>query len=497
MRILEPISETTYLNTTNAVQYRAIMRIFYEESEKTNFQLYKEDVYKKLKENPQFEDYEMEQLKLDLDALVDWKNLTPFQGTKHATTIADYKNKQFRYAISETAVEIERMTKRLEDLKYINKTLSTSTLLRINDFLHEIEEHPDMPSKQLNEWWRNLQEDFRRLNQDYQDYLREFYSGKADKIMKSLEFIIHKDNFIKYLHEFVEDLQKNAGRTARLLKHIAPIIENKVLDRVVESELEIPHSLTEKSSASDQYIKEMIYGRWETFTNWFIGNETAPSEYSRILDITNDIIRRIIQNAALIMQLQNWGISRKDDYKKFIQMFLDCENVKEAHCLSSHVFGIQNVQHYVMNENRSTDSITSSTYEEEAMEYVLNSHTRVFRSKVDKTGFESKAMDKAIQRAKYLDKIEAERAMASKYIKNNVLDISQIQDIIPANLRQMILRWITNANNLSTKQGRTEFGQVYTLEKGIGMCTLHCEDGDLRMPSYSLHFKEELHEPNQ
>lgn len=496
MRILEPISETTYLNTTNALQYRAIMRIFYEESEKTNFQLYKEDVYEKLKENPQFEDYEMEQLKQDLSSLVEWKNLTPFQGTKHATTIADYKNKQFRYAISEAAVEIERMTKRLEDLQYINKTLSTSTLLRINEFLHQIEEQPTMPLKELNEWWRNLQEDFRRLNQDYQDYLREFYSGKAEKIMKSVEFVIHKDNFIKYLHEFVEDLQKNAGRTAKLLQRVAPLIESTVLTRVIESELEIPHSLTERSEASEQYIQEMVHGRWETFSKWFMGNESSPSEYSRVLDITNDIIRRIIQNAALIMQLQNWGISRKDDYKKFVQLFLNCENLKEAHCLSAHVFGIQNVQHYVMKEERSTDSITSSTYEESAMEYVLESHTRVFRPRIDKNGFESKAMEKAIQRAEHLEKIERERIMALKYIKDNVLEIAKIQDVIPATLRQTLLRWIANANSLSTKRGRTEFGQVYTLEKGIGLCTLRCEDGNLEMPVYTLRFEEESYESN-
>lgn len=497
MRILEPITETTYLNTINAVQYRAIMRIFYEENEKTNFQLYKEDVYEKLKTNPQFEHYTMDQLKQDLSSLVDWKNLTPFQGTKNATTIADYKNKQFRYAISETAVEIERMTKRLEDLQYINKTLSTSTLLRINDFLLEIEEKPNMPLKELNEWWRNLQEDFRRLNQDYQDYLREFYSGKAEKIMKSIEFVIHKDKFIKYLHEFVEDLQKNAGKTAKLLKQVAPIIESNVLKRVVESELEIPHSLTEKNEASEQYIVEMVYGRWQTFTRWFIGNETMPCEYSRVLDITNDIIRRIIQNAALIMQLQNWGISRKDDYKKFIRLFLNCEELQEAHCLSAHVFGIQNVQHYVMKEERSTDSITSSTYEEKAMEYVLSSHTRVFRPRIDKNGFESKAMEKAMQRAEYLEKIELERKMAFKYIHNNVLDVSKIQDVIPASLRQTILRWIASVNNLTIKEGRTEFGQLYTLKKGIGMCTLHCEDGDLTMPAYSLIFKEEAHESNE
>ncbi len=34
----------------------------------------------------------------------------------------------------------------------------------------------------VNEWWQTLQEDFKRLNQNYQDYLRDFYSGKNRKV---------------------------------------------------------------------------------------------------------------------------------------------------------------------------------------------------------------------------------------------------------------------------------------------------------------------------
>ena len=57
----------------------------------------------------------MDQLKQDLNALVEWKNLTPLQDPKRVYTIADYKNKQFRYSMSEYAVEVERLTVRLEN----------------------------------------------------------------------------------------------------------------------------------------------------------------------------------------------------------------------------------------------------------------------------------------------------------------------------------------------------------------------------------------------
>ena len=100
----------------NAQVYRKIMRCFYREYEKMNFQLYKEDVFKVLKEDELFEDYSMDQLVLDLNALVKWKNLTPIQDPGRVYTIADYKNKQYQYTMSEYAVEIERLTVRLENL---------------------------------------------------------------------------------------------------------------------------------------------------------------------------------------------------------------------------------------------------------------------------------------------------------------------------------------------------------------------------------------------
>lgn len=53
---------------------------------------------------------------LDLDALVKWKNLTPIQDPGRVYTIADYKNKQYQYTMSEYAVEIERLTVRLENI---------------------------------------------------------------------------------------------------------------------------------------------------------------------------------------------------------------------------------------------------------------------------------------------------------------------------------------------------------------------------------------------
>ena len=218
MSNLEAINETSYLSVPNAPVYRKIMRRFYREYEKMNFKMYKEDIFRLLKQDDMFQDYTLEQLVMDLDALVKWKNLTPIQDPGRVYTIAEYKNKQYQYTMSEYAVEIERMTVRLENLFVESGNLSTNFFVRIERSLDEAEDMQNASLKDINEWWNLLQEDFKRLNQNYQDYLRDFYSGKSEQLMKSVEFIVHKDKFIKYLTEFIQEMQRHSRKIQRILE---------------------------------------------------------------------------------------------------------------------------------------------------------------------------------------------------------------------------------------------------------------------------------------
>lgn len=203
MQQLDAIEEASYLSVPNARVYRKIMRYFYREYEKMRYRLSKEEVFELIRQEEEFRDYTVQDLEQDLAALVKWKNLTPIQDPARVYTIADYKNKQYRYTMSEYAVEIERLTVRLENVFLESGNLSTNYFVRLEKSLEEAEAMEQAGLKEVNEWWDLLQEDFRRLNQNYQDYLRDFYSGKADRLMKSVEFILHKDKFIRYLNEFV------------------------------------------------------------------------------------------------------------------------------------------------------------------------------------------------------------------------------------------------------------------------------------------------------
>lgn len=485
----EQINETSYLSVQNAPVYRKIMRCFYREYEKMHFQLYKEDVFRLLKEDEAFDMYSMEQLVLDLEALVKWKNLTPIQDPGKVYTIADYKNKQYRYTMSEYAVEIERLTVRLENLFLESGNLSMNFFVRLERSLDETESMENAELRTVNEWWQTLQEDFKRLNQNYQDYLRDFYSGKTEKLMKSVEFMVHKDKFIKYLNEFVQELQRHSKRMEQLLEKNTERMENMILERVVESELDIPHALLEMHGNAEPSVRENVYGKWHSLKNWFVDEQGQECEAKKVLKITSDIIRNIIQNAALIVQVQNWGISRKDDYKKFLELFLKCEDLGEAHKLSAHVFGVQQIEHYKTNFPREEDGINNSVYQEDPSMFLLKPHTRGYRERKDRTGFADKSLEKMAQRESYLRRAQRQKEVVLRYIREQKIRFAEIDEVVSEDTRTIFLQWIAQANMSSEKTGRTEYGQEYRLKKKEGSCVLKCEDGNLKMPDYILEFK--------
>ena len=267
------------------------------------------------------------------------------------------------------------------------------------------------------------------------------------------------------------------------------MVEENILEKVVQSELDVPHALQKVHGNTEVEIRESVQGKWKALKQWFLDSETRECECKKVLKITNDVIRSIIQNAALIVQIQNWGISRKDDYKKFLELFLKCGDLEEAQRLSAHVFGVQKIEHFKTIEPREEDAINKSIYEEPPAEFLLKPHTRNYREKKDKRGFADKTLEKMIQREAYLKQVQGQKEIVMHYIKDHKIVFSEIEESVTENTRKVFLQWIAQANMNSQKKGRTEYGQEYRLLRGKGTCVLKCEDGNLTMPSYILEFK--------
>ncbi len=486
-KLLKQITETKYLATENAWRYRTILRYFYIQYEKMKYWMYKEELYEELKKHEYFKDYTMDMCKQDLDVLVEWRNLIPVQDTTKAATVDEFKNKQFRYQLSEYSVEIERMTKRLENLKIESASLEPSLLERLKRELEKFKSMVYGDENSAGSWWNSLNEDFKRLNQNYQDYIRDLYSLKAEEMMKSKEFLIFKDKFIDYLRDFIKGLQQYTYAIEDILKNIGEHEEKRVLEKIFEYSKSIPRLDTE---VDFEAIKDNIIGRWQNLKKWFLGKDGHESEVSKLLDITNEIIRKITRFAFQIVETRNSAANRKEEYKKLSEMFLKCDDVEEAHKLSSVAFGIFHTRHIKGNILRKTESINSSVYEENPFEVKIKPRVRTYREKRDRTSI----LDNTEKKEKMLKEIirirEEEKRVMESYIEGKTIDFAALPKI-ESHVRVTLLRWLSKGNNSSNSKAKTEDGRVYRVippEKGK-YCILECEDGTLNMPAYKIHFE--------
>ena len=106
-----------------------------------------------------------------------------------------------------------------------------------------LEKIPQMQNEEpekIYSWWNNLGSDFIRLNQNYQDYMRELNSVKAEQMMKTQEFLIFKDRLIEYLRSFVKSLQINASAIEQYLKNTEEHQIIAILEKEAKYEVSIP-----------------------------------------------------------------------------------------------------------------------------------------------------------------------------------------------------------------------------------------------------------------
>lgn len=485
---LEKIVEASYLNVDNTAKYRAVMRCMYYQYEKMNSLLNKEDILNALM--PMYP-MTMDELTPLLVQLVEWKNLNIVLDHKKVRTIEEYRNRSFMYSMSQFSVEIERMTIKLEKLFVETATLSPSLFQRIHSNIKDIPKIMKKSLKEKNEWWKNLHDDFRRLINNYQDYLNKFNSAESEVLLKSVDFLIYKDTFIDYLKTFIRELQKYK-RTIEieLLSFNKEDIDNLLQD-VIKSEIEMPRSNSEKTEDIEKKIESEILGRWNSFISWFIDIGSRKSTGSTLLIITGDIIRKIISNAALLINLRNRGQSRKKYYESIMALINSMDNVDDIKILSARLFGAQSLVHYKTIKNKETESTSISVYEEPPSTFELKPITRKYKPRIEKEGFIDNNWEKVKERNNYIEKVEKDRKEVEQYIKNGILDISKIEDPISENVRRTILIWVSQAGLKKEKTGMTNYGKFYKMEIHEGRCNLKCVDGILNMPRYVFKFKED------
>ena len=488
---IKPLTEVKYLNADNVSRYRCIMRIFFENYEKLKYWMYQEDIYEEMIKEPFFADYRPEQCQQDLAMLVEWKNLNTIQDTRNVATIEEFKNKKYRYQMSEYSVEIERLVLRLENLFIEGASLEPTLLERIRREIERVPEMTELDDNTVYTWWSDLNNDFVRLNQNYQDYIRDLNSVKAEEMMRTNEFLVFKDRLVEYLRSFVKGLQRNVGVIEENLRVQKEEVWEIIFEKIINYELLIPRMEVEEITRP--MIEQKIRGRFQSIYNWFVGAEGTENEAGKLFDATNEIIRRITRYAAQLSEKNALGANRKEEYKKVAELFLRCRDMSEAHKMSAMVFGLEQSYHLAGELIRETDSMNQGVYEEAPLQISLKPRVRTYREKSKRSGIRETTEQKRETRRKLLQQQKEEMQKLQQLEKNGRIDFAELPVLEPR-IREILLKWLSDAMEDTDFTARTDDGRRYVLDRSrVGeKCIVHCEDGNFTMPRMAIVFQEEM-----
>ena len=334
--------------------------------------------------------------------------------------------------------------------------------------------------------------DFIRLNQNYQDYIRDLNSVKAEEMMRTKEFLVFKDKLVEYLRNFIKGLQRNVGVIEEDLRMLDPALLQRVLDKVNQYELSIPRIDVE---VSPELIEEKTKGRYQSIRNWFVAENGQENEAGKLFDATNEIIRRITRYAAQLSEKNALGANRREEYRKVAELFLKCEDVQEAHKMSAMVFGLEKPFHLKGDSPRETDSMNKGVYEEPALELLLKPRVRTYREKTRRSSIRDSRREKEETRKQMLEQLREDRRKIEMLERDGRIDFASLPVIEPR-VREILLKWLSDALEDADYTARTDDGRLYVLDtrEAKESCVVHCEDGNFTMPKLAIVFQEETGE---
>ena len=480
-KLTKQISETKYLSVENSYRYRPIMRCFYNHYERLDYWLYKEDVYNELKNNEIFMDYTIEECERDLEVLTEWMSLSKMQDTKAATSIEEFKNKKFRYQMTEYATEIERLTISLEEMSIKTASLEPKLFDRLRISITKLENISDLSDEDINEIWDNLNTDFTKLNQNYQDFLKKFCESNSEELLQSNLFLGFKNEIIKYLREFVKGYQKNIYHINDSIKKINEDNINMFLSKLNSYYMKTP--IFNKDFDYDHF-KEVNYGKIVSMLKWFYSKNDI-SEGEKLINTTDSIIVKITKYANSLVELRGNMTNRKEEYKTLCKLFDKLDDIDQANSYASVVFGIETIRHFTGNSNLNTDTIVN-TYDVAPIEIALSSRTiqRKEKAKIEPI------IDKSMEKKKILEDYRKEQEQNKNILKRLIKDKKIIlKDEIKLSLieRRYIQKLLSSKN-----KKETEFGLIYTVNKEDGFCKIISDDGIFMMNSLVIEFEGDI-----
>lgn len=499
---LTKVIEASYLTSENFKRYRLIMTFFYQQHRRMNDLLYRTDVLHYMQEELGVNQYSEKEVDRDLNQLVEWENISTRQEMSRPKSIEEYKNRHFRYQITERSIAIEEMLESLEKISVSKHgALDKNTF---NRFLETLLLFQQVETAELAvNVWQDAKSHFTNIRNNTSDYIGYLNSESAEIQMQAESFLVYKDQFILYLRDFVSTMQNTYHQICACFEKITDEVLRAVYQGVLEAEKKIPR--LDGSSLDEQLFYDEFYSTFRIMASWFMDQPDKISEYTSLIKQTNQAISRITRLIQRYSDRLNTYRSRKKDYEKIGEWFLSCSDIEECHRMFTYLFGTQHSRHYYTKPFPSASKY-SDIWELEPTVYETTPRVQNYRKKTKATTFKlnKEAKEKAL--ADYLKETMALKEEIETYVENGLIQIERYENV-PIRIRQVLLKWLSlslqqaeKVNEQTVIQGviSTYFDyRVKVTINRVESMEVNYEDGRLVMPKVTYELMKEEPEADE
>ena len=471
------ILQASYLTAENVERYRAMMRIFYVRQKELRGILFRPDVLELMQQYYR-PDYSMKELEQDIEQLVSWGNLTKQQIMVQPKSIEEYLNSNFQYHISPEGQLFEELAEKL-----INIQNEVRGELNQNDFMelyHKVQEfNAQNDDGQLLSSWQKVIESFEKISSNTTNYISYINNNAINTHLQLESFIIYKDQFVRYLQDFIIIVQ---NLYYKLLHEIERIDQEKFVAIAKASYEKNQLRSFGQNEETEEEMLQRIKGQYQALLYWFKDTEEKASTYQNMMEQTQIMIGKITDFARYYGSELKQYRSRKKDYLKIAQWFMQESDLKQAHKMFAGIFGLQHTRHFYVPESLQSTSNRDDLRDLAPAVLSLGTRGRGARSERKSKPVKFDLELQKQQQKEYLEKQEAQKQQVLQYFDGNKLDLKAVK-VMDKKTRGIILKWISRGYYSSKHLLQTEYGFMVRLHiQNDGSIVLKGEDGDLQMP---------------
>lgn len=486
---LEKIQVTNYLNVDNVGRYRRIMRFFYKRHRQMQGTLYRPQIFKMMQEE-YAKDYSELDLDNDLENLVSWGNLQKQQEMLRPKSIEEYRNKNFRYQISEDGVLVEELVYQITHREHsVRGALNEQSFRRLLELLEAL---IDCQGPYI-DIWGQIRGEFKKIGEDTSNYIGYITSPEVDSRMKTEEFLIYKDKFVNYLREFISSVQNLYFSFVKVIKKLDLIDRDRLIEEAYQKEQEVPTM----NSISKADIAEQIEGEMTALYYWFIDSQERPSEYDNLIKQTDQMISKITGLIYYFSQEVHQYQSRKKDYQHIAKWFATASDLDQAKKMYAGIFGIEHTRHYFVTDASEASSTRENSWTLAPAVLPLRHRGKGSRTERRVSSVKLNRKTQVEQIAQYQQEIQQQQQKVASYFVQGTLDFRDIK-VLDTYSRKVFLKWISQAiaiKQTTDQQEKHHYQQKITTEFDYSVTVfvsqkeriqIICEDGVLEMPAVRM-----------